>query len=249
MSLEIDVFACLSDNYGFLMRDSASGLVACVDTPEPAKIEARVQELGWNRIDYIFNTHKHWDHADGNAAVKARWGCQIIGPAEIAPKNPIDQIISPGETFALGETRFEIMDLSGHTLGLIGWYDPAGGHVFVGDCLFPLGCGRMFEGTPEMFWASLKRLCDLPHSTVIYSAHEYTLANLRFAESVGLHAALIQRGEKLRNLRAKELPTVPSTVGEEKAANPFLYYPLKERDFAAQARCFGQLRAAKDSYA
>ena len=247
MGLKIDIFPCLSDNYGFLVRDEASGKVACVDTPEAATIIARAETLGWT-IDYILNTHWHPDHAGGNAEVKAHFGGDIYGPAEVAGRWPLDHVLKPGDVFQLGETRLDVMDLGGHTHGIIGYLDAAGHNVFVADCLFPLGCGRMFEGTPEQFWRSLSRLVALPGDTVIWSAHEYTLANLKFAESLGNFPALTTRGEHIRRLREAGQYTVPSTVAEETATNPFLVYPLREQGFEAQTAKFAEVRAAKDVF-
>ena len=247
MGLKIDIFPCLSDNYGFLARDEASGQVACIDTPEASRIIARAETLGW-RIDYILNTHWHPDHGGGNAGVKAHFGCDIYGPAEVADHWPLDHVLKPGDTFQLGETPLDVIDLGGHTHGIVGYLDAAGGNVFVADCLFPLGCGRMFEGTPRQFWASLSRLAALPGDTAIWSAHEYTLANLKFAENLGETGALKVRGEHIRRLREAGQFTVPSTVAEELATNPFLVYPLREQGFEAQAARFAELRAAKDNF-
>jgi len=142
----------------------------------------------------------------------------------------------------------DVIDLGGHTRGIVGYLDRAGGNVFVADCLFPLGCGRMFEGTPQQFWASLSRLAALPGDTIIWSAHEYTLANLKFAESLGETEALKARGERIRQMREAGQFTVPSTVAEEIATNPFLVYPLREKDVGAQAAKFAEVRAMKDVF-
>lgn len=248
MGLKIDIFPCLSDNYGFLLIDETTGQTAAVDTPEASRIIARVGELGLPGLDYILNTHWHPDHGGGNAEVQAHFGCPIYGPAEVAKRWPLDHVLKPSDVFMLGETRLEVMDLSGHTNGIIGYLDRDGGNVFIADCLFPLGCGRMFEGTAESYWASLLRLYALPDETRLYSAHEYTLANLSFAESLGIDAALRARGDHIRAMRARGDFTVPSTLAEEKATNPFLRYPLMEDGFATQAAKFGELRAAKDAF-
>ncbi len=248
MALKIVIFPCLTDNYGFLVRDEASGKVACIDTPEAARIIAKADELGWT-IDYILNTHWHPDHGGGNAAVQARFGCPIHGPAEVGAHWPLDHEIHPGEVFMLGETALDVIDLRGHTLGIIGYVDHAGGNAFVSDCIFPLGCGRMFEGTPEDYWHAMLRLCELPDTTLLWSAHEYTAANLRFARSVGNDAVLQGRANLLQTAHDRgALYTVPSMIGEEKTTNPFLRYPLREDGFAAQAAKFAELRAAKDVF-
>jgi hydroxyacylglutathione hydrolase len=248
MGLKIDIFPCLTDNYGFLAVDEASGKVACIDTPEAAKIIARVEVLGLHGIDYILNTHWHPDHGGGNEAVQARFGCPIYGPAEVAEHWPLDHEIKAGDVFMLGETRLDVISLKGHTLGIIAYIDRAGGNAFISDCLFPMGCGRMFEGTREDYWQSLLRLCELPDDTVLFSAHEYTLSNLKFAESLGTDRALAMRADKLRALRDHGGFTVPSRLGDEKTTNPFLRFPLMEQGFAAQAAKFGDLRAAKDVF-
>ncbi len=247
MGLKITIFPCLTDNYGFLVQDEASGQVACIDTPEAGAIIAKAEEIG-AAVDVILNTHWHPDHGGGNAEVQARFGCPIYGPEEVRKRWPLDHVLKAGDVYQLGETRLDVIDLSGHTLGIIAYVDRAGGNAFVSDALFPLGCGRMFEGTPQAFWASLLRLCDLPDDTVLWSAHEYTLANLKFAESLGDDALLSARAEKVRAQRERGDFTVPTTLAEEKATNPFLRYPLQEDWFDAQVERFAALRAAKDSF-
>ncbi len=247
MALKITIFPCLTDNYGFLVQDAATGKVACIDTPEAGKIITLADSMGLN-IDVILNTHWHPDHGGGNAEVQARFGCPIYGAEEVRKRWPLDHVLKPGDVYQLGETRLDVIDLAGHTNGIIAYIDRAGGNAFVSDALFPLGCGRMFEGTPQDFWASLLRLCELPDDTVLWSAHEYTLANLKFAESLGTDAALAARAEKVRAQRERGEYTVPTTLAEEKATNPFLRYPLQENGFEAQAARFAELRAAKDNF-
>jgi hydroxyacylglutathione hydrolase len=245
MALKIEMFAALQDNYGFLITDEASGHTAMIDAPEPA---AMLRVLDGRKLDFILNTHWHPDHAGGNALMKARTGCLIYGPGEVRRIAPLDHELTPGDVFHLGETELQVLDLGGHTLGHVGYDSPSDGVAFVGDTLFPLGCGRLFEGTPEQMWASLTRIIALPGATKLYSAHEYTLASLSFAESLGGDDALKARGDYMRKLREQALPTVPATVAEELATNPFLVWPLKERDVAAQAKKFGELRAVKDRF-
>ena len=247
MTLKIDIFPCLTDNYGYLIRDEASGQVAAIDAPEASKIIARADALGWS-VDVLLNTHWHPDHGGGNAELKAHFGCPIYGPAEVGKHWPLDHIVEAGQTFQLGETTLDIIDLSGHTLGLIAYVDRAGGNAFISDCIFPLGCGRRFEGTPQQFWGSLLRLCELPDDTVLWGAHKYALANLKFAESLGTFPALDARGADIRAKREAGQFTVPSTLAEEKATNPFLVYPMREDGFEAQAAKFAELRAAKDDF-
>ncbi|CAL4866822.1 Hydroxyacylglutathione hydrolase GloB [Asticcacaulis sp. MM231] len=182
MSLIIDTFPALQDNYGFLLKDETSGQVAIIDAPEPRAITERLNTLGWDQLDHILNTHWHPDHTGGNALLKKRFGATIHGPQEVTRIAPLDEVLKPGDVFMLGETRLEVIDLGGHTLGHIGYVDRTGGNSFIADTLFPLGCGRLFEGTQEQMWASLQRIADLPEETILYSAHEYTMSNLKFAE-------------------------------------------------------------------
>ncbi len=248
MGLKITVFPCLTDNYGYLLQDEATGRTASLDAPDAAVISHHLAAQGLHHLDFLFNTHWHPDHAGGNATLKLQYGCTIYGPPEVTKMGPIDHVAVPGSHVMLGQTRLDVLDLGGHTEGLIGWHDAEGHNVFVGDCLFTLGCGRLFEGTAEQMWASELRLCALPDDTRVWHAHEYTLVNLAFAESLGIDAALAGRGPKLRALRDCGEATVPTTIGAEKATNPFLVYPLREPTFEAQAAKFAELRAAKDAF-
>ncbi len=246
MSLKIDVFPCLTDNYGFLITDEATGLTATIDTPEAEVIAARVKARGLN-LDYILNTHWHPDHAGGNAALKDAFDCVIWGPEEVRRTGPLDHVLTAGDVFTLGETRLDILDLAGHTPGQIGYWDDGAHNAFVGDAIFTLGCGKVWDTMPNM-WSSLLRLAELPGDTRLFHAHEYTLVNLRFAESVGADAALTARGAELRAMRERGEYTVPTTVADERATNPFLVYPLRETGFEAQTAKFAELRAAKDAF-
>lgn len=246
MPLTVHQFACLDDNYGFLIRDDATGQVGCIDTPDGDAVIAAAESVGWN-IDVIFNTHWHPDHAGGNAAVKARFGSHIVGPAEVVEHYPVDQVVKHGDKVMLGDTRFEVIDTGGHTLGHICYYAPDAQKIFVGDTLFPLGCGRLFEGTPEQMWASLSRLAALPGDTVVYSAHEYTLSNARFAQSVDDSPELAERVAQVVKARDAGRPTVPTTIEDERRTNPFLRAPMLS-DQADPVAAFAEIRAAKDNF-
>ncbi|MDO9222111.1 MAG: hydroxyacylglutathione hydrolase [Caulobacter sp.] len=248
MTLTIHQFPCLSDNYGFLIRDEATGQAACIDTPDADAILRELKTLGWT-LTHILNTHWHPDHAGGNAAIKAATGCQVIGPAEVerigtAP----DRVVDDGDLVMLGETKFEVINTGGHTLGHITFHDAADGVAFVGDTLFALGCGRLFEGTPQQMWTSLQKLTALPDATTVYCAHEYTASNARFALSVDADPALKARADHIFAAREKGEWTVPTSIGLEKATNPFLRAPLLRPDIADPAEAFGAVRAAKDSF-
>jgi hydroxyacylglutathione hydrolase len=239
MSLSVRQFPCLADNYGFLVRDEASGAVACIDTPDADAVLAQLRAAGWG-LDLILNTHWHPDHAGGNAAVKAATGATIVGPDEVTRIAPLDRAVADGDVVELGASRFEVIGAGGHTLGHIAYFAPADHVAFVGDTLFALGCGRLFEGTAPQMWASLSRLAALPDDTQVYCAHEYTAANARFALSVDDDPRLAARAEAIFAARARGEPTVPTSIGLEKATNPF----LRARD----ADDFAALRRAKDGF-
>lgn len=247
MTLTVHQFPCLSDNYGFLVRDEASGQVATIDTPDAAAIQAELDRLGW-KLDLILNTHWHPDHAGGNAALKAATGATIAGPSEVTRIAPLDRVVRDGDVVMLGETRFTVIDSGGHTLGHVAYHDAKGAIAFVGDTLFALGCGRLFEGTAEQMWDSLSRLTALPDATTVYCAHEYTAGNARFALSVDDDPALKARADDIFAARDRGEATVPTTIAAEKATNPFLRAPLLRPDAATPAQAFAEIRAAKDSF-
>lgn len=246
MSITVHQFPCLSDNYGFLARDDATGLAACIDTPEAGPILKALDERGW-KLALILNTHWHPDHAGGNAEIKAATGATVIGPAEVERLTPVDRKVGGGDVVELGQTRFQVIETGGHTLGHVAYYD-AGDHVaFVGDTLFALGCGRIFEGTADQMWTSLQRLAALPDDTRVYCAHEYTASNARFALSVDDDPAVKARAAEIFAARDRGEPTVPTTIGAEKATNPFLRAPLLRPGMPSH-EAFGAVRAAKDSF-
>jgi hydroxyacylglutathione hydrolase len=247
MPLSIRQFPCLSDNYGFLVRDESTGRVAVIDTPDADAILAELDASGWGRLDFIFNTHWHPDHAGGNERLKAETGCEIVGPEEVRRIAPLDRVIAGGDHLALGDTNFDILDVGGHTLGHVALWSPRDRVAFVGDSLFALGCGRMFEGTPDQMWASLQRLAELPVDTVVYCAHEYTASNARFALSVDPDPAVRIRAEAIFAARGRGEPTVPTTIGQEAATNPFLRAP-RLRPELSPVEAFAALRAAKDDF-
>ncbi|AZS19989.1 MULTISPECIES: hydroxyacylglutathione hydrolase [unclassified Caulobacter] len=247
MALIVHQFPCLSDNYGFLVRDEATGKVAAIDTPDAGAILAELGRLGWP-LDMILNTHWHPDHAGGNEALKTATGATIAGPAEVTRIAPLDRALRDGDVVMLGETRLQVIDTGGHTLGHISYHDAENAIAFVGDTLFALGCGRLFEGTAEQMWASLQRLAALPDETAVYCAHEYTASNARFALAVDNAPETKARAESVFAARDRSEPTVPTTIGVEKATNPFLRAPLLRPGAASPAQAFGDIRAAKDGF-
>lgn len=246
MTITVHQFPCLSDNYGFLVRDDATGLAACIDTPEASVILRELEKTGW-KLALILNTHWHQDHAGGNAEIKAATGCTVVGPAEVERLSPVDRRVGGGDVVELGETRFQVIESGGHTLGHIAYYDAADHVAFVGDTLFALGCGRLFEGTASQMWDSLQRLAALPDDTKVYCAHEYTASNARFALSVDADPALKARADQIFAARERGEWTVPTTIGLEKATNPFLRAPALRPELAP-AEAFGAVRTAKDNF-
>lgn len=240
MTLTVRQFSCLSDNYGFLIRDEATGLVATVDTPDAEAILADLEASGWGRLDLILNTHWHPDHTGGNARLKAETGCEIVGPEEVRRAAPLDRVVVDGDVVRLGQTAFEVVLSSGHTLGHVVYRAVEDDLAFVGDTLFALGCGRLFEGTPEQMWDSLNRIAAWPETTTLYCAHEYTAANARFALSLDDRPEMQAHAEAIFAARERGEPTVPTSVGVERRFNPFLR--------AADAADFAARRAAKDGF-
>ena len=240
MTLDVRLFPCLTDNYGLLVRDPQTGMVATIDTPDADAILADLEASGWGRLDLILNTHWHPDHTQGNARLKAELGCEIVGPEEVRRVAPLDRVVAGGDTVMLGGVALEVSDTPGHTLGHIVYHAAVERQAFVGDVLFPLGCGRLFEGTPEQMWDSLQVLASWPDETVIWSAHEYTAANARFAISVDERAQMSDHAASIFAAREAGQPTVPTTMAIQKAFNPFLR--------AKSAGEFAVLRAAKDGF-
>lgn len=250
--LQIHQFPCLADNYGFLLHDPESGETAAIDTPDGAEYLRQAEAREW-RITQIWNTHWHPDHAGGNAVIVAATGARVIAPAEVRKISAIDRVVGNGDAVTLGEWQARVIDVSGHTNGHVAYHLPEAALAFVGDSVFALGCGRMFEGEPRQFWDSLNRIKALPPETVLYCAHEYTQANARFA----LHAdpdntLLKQYCAEIDRMRALGEPTVPTTLERELAANPFLRADseaLRDRwGGTTPAETFARLRAAKDSF-
>lgn len=250
-ALQIRQFPVLEDNYAFLVHDPDSGETAAIDTPDADAILAELGQAGW-RLSAIWNTHWHADHAGGNAALKAATGAPIIGPAEVARLGSApDRIIAGGECVQLGRHSADVLAVGGHTLGHIAFHFSGARLAFVGDALFALGCGRMFEGEPAQMWESLQRLAALPEDTLIYCAHEYTEANARFALAVdGENIALQQRAKDISALRAQGLPTLPTRISLERSTNPFLRAPVLKASLGLtqDVEAFAELRRRKDHF-
>jgi hydroxyacylglutathione hydrolase len=223
MALQIEQFTCHSDNFGVLMHDTRTGETALVDAPEERPILAAVERTGWTPT-LILVTHHHGDHVEANLALKERFGLKIAGPREEAAKIPgIDETVEEGAPLDFAGHAVHVIATPGHTAGHVSYHLPESSLAFTGDTLFALGCGRMFEGTPQQFWTSLSRLRALPDDMRVYCAHEYTQSNARFAVTIETgNKALLARSAAIDAARAKGEATVPSLLGEEKETNPFL---------------------------
>ena len=251
MSLIVHQFPCLSDNYGYLVHDPASGETVAIDTPDATEYLAQAEARGW-KITQIWNTHWHPDHAGGNEAIKAQTACLVVAPeAEATKIAAIDRTVVQDDIVMIGAYEAKVIDVGGHTLGHIAY--ALDGIAFVGDSVFALGCGRMFEGTPTQFWDSLSRIKALPPQTMLYCAHEYTASNARFAVHADPdNAALADYASEITAKRAQDEPTVPTQLKRELATNPF----LRADDPAMQERwgggdavaTFAALRTAKDNF-
>ncbi len=223
MPAETYLFPCLKDNFGVLIHDPSSGATASIDAPEAAPVEAALKKTGWRLTD-ILVTHHHADHTAGIGELKAHHKCRVVVPrAEARRIAHADETVSEGDKVKIGALECGVIDTPGHTSGHISYFFPADKLAFVGDTLFSIGCGRVIEGDPEMMWKSLLKLRGLPDDTRFYCGHEYTDANIRFAKTVEPgNKALAARAEDVTKLLAAGKPTIPATIGAEKAANPFL---------------------------
>ena len=223
MPAETKVFLCLKDNYGVLVHDPASGATASIDAPEAAPVEAALKATGWKLTD-ILVTHHHADHTGGILELKNKYKCRVVAPKAEAAKIPaVDETVREGDTVKVGNLAANVIETPGHTSGHITYWFHGDRLAFAGDTLFSIGCGRVIEGTPEMMWASLKKLRDLPGDTRVYCGHEYTLANIKFAQTIEPdNAALKARAAQAAKQIANGEWTIPTTLDEEKAANPFL---------------------------
>jgi len=223
MPAETRLFLCRSDNYGVLLRDPDSGATAAIDAPEVAPIEAALKATGWKLTD-ILVTHHHADHTDGIQALKDKYKCRVVAPAAEASKIPaVDETVREGDRVHVGSLEAQVIETPGHTAGHISYFLPADKLAFVGDTLFSIGCGRVIEGNPEMMWNSLLKLRALPDDTRMFCGHEYTMANIAFAKTIEPgNATLAAREQEAKRLVAENKPTIPTFMGEEKAANPFL---------------------------
>ncbi|UOA28098.1 hydroxyacylglutathione hydrolase [Pseudosulfitobacter sp. DSM 107133] len=223
MPLELVTVPCLEDNYAFLVHDAKSGETAVIDVPEAGPIKAALAARGWT-LSHVLLTHHHWDHVDGLPDLLADHPARVVGAAADAHRlPPLDLAVTEGDSFRLGSDSFEVLDVSGHTIGHIAFYTPESKLVFTADSLMALGCGRLFEGTPAQMLESMAKLAALPGDTTVCSGHEYTTTNAKFAATVDpQNPALISRIQDIAEKRAAGMPTVPSRLQLEMDTNPFL---------------------------
>ena len=241
MTLDIARIAVLSDNYVWLVHEPLSGETVAVDPAVAGPVLDACTARGW-KITQIWNTHWHPDHTGGNAEIKAATGCLITGPAAEADRIPtLDRQVSGGESIAIGGVRANVIDVPAHTSGHIAFHLPEAKAAFVGDTLFAMGCGRLFEGTAEQMFANMQTLAALPPDTAVYCAHEYTQSNGRYAlVAEPDNAAIAARMAHVEAARARGEATVPTTIAEELATNPFMR--------ATSAAELAERRAAKDNF-
>lgn len=241
MALEVARVPVLSDNYVWLVHDPASGATLVIDPGEAEPVLAAAQERGWT-ISEIWNTHWHPDHTAGNAAVREATGARLTGPAKEVDKIAgLDATVDEGDTLEFAGHTAGVLHMPGHTQGHVVYHFADDGLLFCGDNLFAMGCGRLFEGIPAEMYANMRRFEAMPDDTIAYGAHEYTLGNGRYAlVAEPDNQAIKNRMVEVERLRAAGEPTMPTTIGQEKATNPFLRAKSVEE--------FAERRAAKDSF-
>jgi len=239
--LEIVRIAALSDNYIWLVHDPDSGETMVVDPAEADPVLAEAERRGWT-IDAIWNTHWHPDHTGGNAAIKQATGAPVIAPAAEAAKIPTaDLLVVEGDIVQLGKHAATVLETPAHTAGHITYHFADDAVAFTGDTLFAMGCGRLFEGTAAQMYANMQRLADLPPETWVYCAHEYTLSNARYARVAEPdNDAIADRLREVEAIRERGEATVPTTIAQERATNPFMRAQSIEQ--------FAERRASKDVF-
>ncbi len=254
-ALKTHLFPCLSDNYGVLVHDAEAGVTASIDAPDEAAVRQALEETGWS-LTHILITHHHLDHVGGVAGLKVDGGITVVGPRSDASRiDSLDVEVGEGDTFRFGNHDVTVLETPGHTSGHIAYWIASAGLAFVGDTLFTMGCGRLFEGTPADMWASLSKIAALPPETQLFCGHEYTLSNARFAVTVDPdNAELAARLSEVESLRAADKPTVPTTVALERATNPFVRAGLPSVAAAvgmageAPEKVLAVVRARKDAF-
>jgi hydroxyacylglutathione hydrolase len=253
--LEIELIPVLSDNYAYLAHEPGAGVTAVVDPPVAGPVLERLAARGW-KLDWILSTHHHSDHTAGNLELKGKTGCRVAGAKKDEARIPgIDLKLAEGDHFSLGEIDAQVLETPGHTSGHISFWFADAGALFCADTLFSLGCGRVIEGSHAQMWHSLCKLAALPDAALVYCGHEYTEANARFALTVDPdNKALQARAAEVERQRAASQPSVPTPLGEERKANPFLRAAdpaIRKRlgmEDASDAEVFAEIRRRKDRF-
>lgn len=254
-SIHVYMIAALQDNYIYLVHDLEQNMTIAVDPGDFEALDSFLQQKKWF-LNYVWNTHHHWDHTDANLALKSKYNCKIIGSQSDVNRIPgIDIAVSEKETLVLGDLHVDILETPGHTLGAICFWIKKAKALFTGDTLFSMGCGRLFEGSPKQMFQSLSKIQNLPNETLIFCGHEYSYNNGLFCQSVDKNNAfLAQRMSELKELQAKSLPTVPTSLETEKKINVFLRAAHKQLKMDLQLhqaqdwQVFKQLRLLKDQF-
>jgi len=224
VAISVHQFICLTDNFGLLVRDEETGAVASIDAPDGEAIASECRRVGWPLTD-VWLTHHHLDHIEGVPALREAFpGLRVVGARQDEHRlGRVELLVGDGDHVMLGASRARVIDVRGHTSGHLAYYFPEEEIVFVGDTLFSLGCGKVFEGSMEEMYDSLQKLADLPDETRVYCGHEYTQANARFALTVDPENPLLaERAKEVDLLRTQGRATLPTTIGLERATNPFL---------------------------
>ena len=253
--LEIYQFPMRGDNYGVLLHDAETGATAAIDAPDADELLAALRKTGWTLNDILI-THHHFDHTAGIEAVKRKTGCTVTGPAsEAGLIRGLDVEVKEGETVEVGGAKGTVIETPGHTRGHVSYFFPDDGAAFVGDTMFSVGCGKLLEGDAPTMWSSLSKLAALPPETSVYCGHEYTNANCRFALTIEPeNEALRARATEVATNAKNGVPSLPTTIGQELATNPFLRTssPAIQKRLGMEGRpheeIFGEVRHRKDVF-
>ena len=251
-NLKIDIIPCLSDNYSYVLSIGKDALV--IDPSEALPI-IKFLEKNNLKLKYILNTHHHFDHVGGNLELKNKYSALIAGNEKDKERIPgIDILLNESEKFYFNNSEFEIINVPGHTSECIAYYIKSENVVFTGDAIFSLGCGRLFEGSPNDMWNSICKIKSLPDNTLIYCGHEYTASNAKFVQSINDNDQIKLKIIKIKELRDKNIPTVPTTIAEEKELNIFFQANQKNiksllsDNNISDEEAFTIIRSAKDTF-
>ncbi|RED18639.1 hydroxyacylglutathione hydrolase [Pontivivens insulae] len=255
MALDIQTVPCLEDNYAYILRDAETGKVAVVDAPEAGPLIEALEARGLG-LDLLLITHHHPDHIDGTAELRAKYGCEVWGgKADAHRLPPLDRALEEGDDIAVGASTGKVLDVSGHTVGHIAFHFAGSDAVFSADSLMAMGCGRLFEGDGPMMQTTMEKFLNMPDSTIVYSGHEYTQSNMKFALTIeSQNADMLARATRIDSARERGQPTVPSSLAEEKATNPFLRAHVQSVKDAvglpdgSDAEVFTEVRRRKDNF-